>query len=271
MTSATRTSCSASTFFRMARSCGVNSAAALSSIASSMSSRTEPGARPNSPLSRSNSPGGCSRGEEAAASRPARRGSFRSFRRRLRPRKGPRPPGEPGSSSRAPPCARPLRLSRDRSRSGAKIHASRGGDSGRRAERRRPRPPGPASRRPARCRRASRSPTARPAGAAGKESTFVGLSWPRHRAFSALTSASPVRRRLTSAPSRASSPLSVTQAAIVSRAIVRARGSFRHGDDGALMSSDSFMSPRPAAPRVRRARRPRRSGERDRAARRRRA
>ena len=41
ITSSTRTSCSASTFLRMARSCGVNSSLALSSIASSISSRAE--------------------------------------------------------------------------------------------------------------------------------------------------------------------------------------------------------------------------------------
>ena len=78
ITSATRTSCRPRTFLRIARSCGVKSALApASSSASSMSSRTEAGPRPNRPRSRSNKPG--MRFASADRARPARRRRARSF------------------------------------------------------------------------------------------------------------------------------------------------------------------------------------------------
>ena len=101
---------------------------------------------------------------------------------------------------------RPLRPSGDRSRSDAKSHAPRDGDSDRRAARPVPPPRAPASRRRARCRRAWPVERSLRRRRSGNESTLVGWSMPRHRALSARTSASSVRRRLTSDPARESSP-----------------------------------------------------------------
>ena len=83
ITSATRTSCSASTFFRIARSCGVKSAfSSAPSSASSMSSRTEPAPRPSSPRRRSNRLPWLSRGAfRRALGRSLRSCSVRRVRR----------------------------------------------------------------------------------------------------------------------------------------------------------------------------------------------
>src|SRR5277367_6390056 len=98
-------------------------------------------------------------------------------------------------------------------------------------------------------------------GAAGNESTFVGLSIPRQLRFSARKAESSARQRLTS-PSLAPL-LSEAAAAIASRAIGRARGNRRQRGDGTLMSRDSFIWPGPAAPLYPRFHRPPQSDARD--------
>ena len=237
-----------------------------------MSSRTEAGAQPNSARSRSNRPATASSGAAAGSRWRGFVGSLMARRPRVAPAIGvgdaePRQSARLHRLHRAPP--RPS--SRGRSRSDAGSRGRRDGGNDRRAAcpRRPPRAPGLVARR--RYRRAAARRAICAGSTAGKDSTLVGLSLPRQRALSARTCGvvgemnARLRRR-----ARSATPLRPTAAAIASRASLRAGSAARQrGDDRDEFDASASSFGRLASALAWRSHRRRRSGARDRGARRR--